>query len=391
MKHAFVVPLIGGQAIAQAQVFKSLPIFLQSYSDFAVNDAHLRAWWPDVPFDVLDTDVIVRHAGILDVVGSTCPCAGLSSLSSVSSATSKVNDWMLLVAEHVLRELKPRVYWGENAPALSSQKGWPVARRLCALGRKLNYSFSIYRTKSALHRLPQTRQRTFYFFWRDRAPNEVPILPWINEPMSIENWFSTKRDGDASSAIFLKSEKPSELAMYRFLLERDGIDHATFVSRLKKTMTVPSYLNKLRVFDELLIWLEEQGLEKDVKRTFMWYEHYIMQSMPWDRYLILPRKIIGAYIGYYLWGLAHPFEDRFLNLREMLDMMGLPLNFTVPKKDAWHITQNVPTQTARDAANFILLYLNDKLEMTHYKNKDTWLVFDNIRRDVYAWPVGDGE
>jgi len=389
MRHAFVVPLIGGQAIAQAMALDSKPDFIQSYSDFAANDAHLRAWWPDVPFVVLDVDAPMRYVGNLDVVGSTCPCAGLSTLSTTSGASSAVNDWMLLAAEHVLRELKPRVYWGENAPNLSSQMGWPIAAQLCALGREFNYSFSMYKTKSELHGLPQIRQRTFYFFWRDRAPNEVPVLPWVERRVSIEDWFKTKRPADSTSNIFIRSKKPSEFPIYRFLLERDNVDHATFVSRLKRTTPVPYYLLKHKLFNELIGWLNARGFKKEEEQASNWRDRYYRQSAPWERYLILPRKVIGAYVSHYLYDLVHSFEDRFLNVREMLNMMGLPKDFTLlePKKNIWHITQNVPVQTAFDAAMFIKQYLNDELEITSYRDKDAWLVFDNVRHGVYSWPT----
>jgi hypothetical protein len=65
---------------------------------------------------------------------------------------------------------------------------------------------------------------------------------------------------------------------------------------------------------------------------------------------IVPKDFIGAFVGHYPSMLTHPDQDRYINYREALSIMGMPLDFELlnPKKSANHICQNVPVRTARD-------------------------------------------
>ena len=161
---ASIVPLIGGETIAQQNVFGVRPEYIMTYSAFAANETHLRNYYNnEVPYLVLDEGT--KTTPHVDVVNTVCPCAGLSSLSPSASSTNKMNEWMFTSAEHVLSVVKPKVFWGENAPRLASKMGEPVVRRLRKIAEDNGYSMSIFKTKSILHGLSQVRDRTFYFFW----------------------------------------------------------------------------------------------------------------------------------------------------------------------------------------------------------------------------------
>ncbi len=383
IKHAFVVPLIGGQALGQADALGSPPLFMQSFSAFAKNDQHIRAWWPKVPFQVLDEEDSIPVAEPVDVVGMTPPCAGLSSLSPTSHADSAVNDWMYRASEHVLKNLAPRVAWGENAPALSSDKGRPVALKLREIGRRYGYTFSLYRTKSALHGNPQVRQRTFYFFWKEK--DQVPALPWIDKGFTpIEEFLSrSKESQDPNSEIFTHEEQPSSMPIYRYILHRLGVDHATFIrEKIDKTTIMSQFLMSSGWIDDAIRHLTELGHERDARRVSFWKKKLGMKMGIMDRYLILPKGNIGAFIGQLTYALAHPVEDRFLSIREMEDLMGMPQNFTLinPRRNIHHLTQNVPVGTARDMGLMIKDYLAGKLSMVPIT--DELPIFDNMRRQM---------
>jgi hypothetical protein len=83
------------------------------------------------------------------------------------------------------------------------------------------------------------------------------------------------------------------------------------------------------------------------------------------RTTIVPRDHIGAFVGHYPNSLAHPIEDRYINYREAMSIMGLPEDFELlnPKKSANHICQNVPVQTATDMATEVVAYLNGERKM----------------------------
>ena len=51
MKHATIIPLIGGEAIASTKVFGSRPDYIVSYSAFQANESHLLNYWEnEVPY-----------------------------------------------------------------------------------------------------------------------------------------------------------------------------------------------------------------------------------------------------------------------------------------------------------------------------------------------------
>ncbi len=79
----------------------------------------------------------------VDVVNSVCPCAGLSMLNTSASSDSATNDWMLESAKYVLGEVKPKVFWGENAPGLYGNMGKPVVEKLLkTIGEEFGYTFT---------------------------------------------------------------------------------------------------------------------------------------------------------------------------------------------------------------------------------------------------------
>jgi hypothetical protein len=79
MTYGSIVPLIGGETLGMQAAFGGKPSCLFSYSPFAANDTHIVEYYNhEVPYVVLDqTNKIPQIA--FDVIGSVCPCAGLSA------------------------------------------------------------------------------------------------------------------------------------------------------------------------------------------------------------------------------------------------------------------------------------------------------------------------
>ena len=72
-----------------------------------------------------------------------------------------------------LSTVQPRVLIGENAPALSTNNGRPVAQALQAIGAKHGYSMQLVKTSTHLHGIPQQRVRSFFILYRDTGPLEI--------------------------------------------------------------------------------------------------------------------------------------------------------------------------------------------------------------------------
>ena len=207
MNYASIVPLIGGETIAMQNIFNKKPEYIVSYDGFQANDTHLVEYYQNkVPYHLIG-DGRLPDLPSVDVVNTVCPCAGLSSLSPSASSDASANDWMRTSANYVLESLKPQVFWGENAPRLASKMGEPIVRDLRKIGKKFGYTFSIYKTKSLLHGLSQTRDRTFYFFWKG---DKVPMFEYIKrEHEKIEDTIrSVERKADDPMNILTNSKTP---------------------------------------------------------------------------------------------------------------------------------------------------------------------------------------
>ena len=76
---------------------------------------------------------------------------------------------------------------------------------------------------------------------------------------------------------------------------------------------------------------------------------------------------------------VHPTENRYLNLREMIHMMGMPLDFELDDiKNINHIAQNVPVTTAKDMTLQVMKFINGELKNTDYE----FMKIDNVSKKI---------
>jgi len=361
MKHAFIVPLIGGQALGQAAAFGSKPDYLLSYSPFNSNDSHLVNHYKDVPYILLDEGG--KHPHYVDVVGTTCPCAGLSSLSGYASSDAAANEWMYTTTTYVLEQIKPMVMWGENAPGFAGKLGKPIVDKLHDIATRNGYTMSIYRTKSLLHGVPQIRERSFYFFWKGKT---VPLFNYFDKPLNtIESVFNGVSK-NASQQIVTNEKIPSKWdPMYRYVLEEleGGITHKDFYNIIEKTDNAMDWLErKGKKYDEVGQWMRSQGLDRAAERCDRIFTKLQGEGNIMRRLTTVPKGHIGAFVGHYPNLLTHPTEDRYLTYREAMSIMGLPEDFELlnPSRYLNHVCQNVPVGTATDMANEIKASLEGK-------------------------------
>ena len=367
--HASIVPLIGGETIGSANAFGAPPIHFMSYEAFAANDSHILNYYDNqIPYYVLDKGMAPPLNERADVVSSVCPCAGLSTMSMGYGDDNPNNQWMKETANYILGEYKPKVFWGENAPGFAGKIGKTVREELRSIGKKNGYTMSVYRTKSLLHGSPQVRERSFYFFWKG---NRTPLLGYFNKPHTpIEEVIRGVKSNFQTDVINHK-KKPTDNPYYKFILEHihGGRSHKEHAALIEPTSArgacVYSYIEQqgysyLQVAD----WMAENGFEREVEKCK--YKHAKLESGKsiMRRGVTIPKDRIGAFVGHYPLMLAHPDEDRFINYREAMTIMGLPEDFELVDanpRNANHICQNVPVQTATDMATEVKKYLNNEL------------------------------
>ena len=98
--------------------------------------------------------------------------AALSSLNcgknpEVTGATGKQNDVMYNCLLTAIKKFDADFISIENAPALSTPKGKPVADKLFEIASENGYSMTLYKTSTHFHGIPQRRDRTFALFFKN--------------------------------------------------------------------------------------------------------------------------------------------------------------------------------------------------------------------------------
>ena len=365
IKHASIIPLIGGETIGQELSFGSRPEWLASYAPFQSNDSHLVNYYGDVPYHALDEGA--TPSSRVDVINTVCPCAGLSTLSHGYSEDNHNNRWMVETAKYVLGELRPAVFWGENAPNFAGKVGDKVRNEIRQVGRDNGYTMSVYRTKTLLHGGPQVRNRSFYFFWRS---SKTPLLGYYSRPHAkIEDVILNARGNTQREVI--NRNTPTSDPFYRFVLEEihGGIGHRQFFDLMDslpvRENDVQSYIEKSGyTYEQVSKWMIENEFANLAEKCMYKHNKLAAGGSIMRRGTIIPKNYIGAFVGHYPSMLTHPHEDRYINYREAMTIMGLPDNFELlnPSKNVNHVCQNVPVQTARDMADQIALYLEGELE-----------------------------
>lgn len=364
MKHASIVPLVGGETLGQMAAFGTKPDYLLSYTPFSSNDSHIVNHLKDVPYILLDQGG--KHPHYVDVVNAVCPCAGLSSLSPSANSDAAVNDWMTITAKYVLEEMKPKVFWGENAPRFAGEMGKPIVTKLHKLAQENGYTMSIYRTKSLLHGLPQVRERSFYFFWQG---DKVPVFRFFEkERLSIEDVLSAVDKNSTQQEVTNKKIPSKDDPYYRYVLEvmHDGITHKEFQAKLKKSADAMHYIEENgHNYRMVKSFFEKEGYTKFAAKMDAMQDKLDAGGNIMRRASYIPKDYIGAFVGHLPGSMTHPYEDRYLTYRECMTIMGLPQDFQLlnAARNLNHVCQNVPVGTATDMAMEIKAVLEGKRDM----------------------------
>lgn len=373
LTHASIIPLIGGETIGSERAFGKRPEYFLSYSPFSANDSHIVNWYEnEVEYLLLDQGA--RHPKPVNVVSAVCPCAGLSQMSFGFGDHNPNNKWMETTAEYVLSEMKPDVFWGENAPGFASNIGKNIREKLRLIAEKNGYTMSVYRTRSLLHGQPQIRERSFYFFWRG---TKTPLLGYFNRPhRRIEDVIMEASKANSQQEPINTKTPSRDDIHYRFVLEdiHGGMSHRDFVATVDPAHVRRSdsftYIQNIGVdLQRLADWLRKNGHDKEADKTLRKKAKLETGKGVMRRGTMIPKDYIGAFVGHYPTMLTHPVEDRYITYREAMSIMGLPENFELlnQKKSVNHICQNVPVQTAQDMAEEVVAALEGRREWLNAK------------------------
>jgi len=374
---ATMIPLIGGSAIGCSQATNNLPKFHLSFKAFEQNEDHLINYWPNIKRIDLDESILPQEN--LDFVNSVCPCAGLSQLntSQDQSTRDSKNAWMMKTSKIVLEKIRPRVYWGENAPALYTKSGESVREQLKEIAENTGYSFSIYRTSTFKHGIPQKRLRTFYFFWDSKT---APIMNWYDRGYdNLSDYLKKIPNNSKQQDIYNINDIFTKFPSYTFLLEKYDLNHQQFIEEFGKgpAHSVHQFIVRNNLIDDCLEWLSSNNPEHKEIRKFEHIKNKLSMGKSFlDHSPAFYSECTNAIVGRTLQMIMHPEQPRGMSHREIMHLMGLPDDFNLQTKRLNDVAQNVPTCTARDMTYEVIKYLNGELEDSGYVNHKQ----DNIKQ-----------
>lgn len=394
IKHAGIIPLIGGELLASDEAYGVKPEYIMSYGAFAANERHILNHYKkngyDIPYHVLDSENAPTRMESVDIVSSVCPCAGLSNYHQSYGEHNQNNQWMEKTTQFVLEQVRPKVLWGENAPALATNVGKFMREKLRKISDAAGYNMTIYVTKSLLHGSPQIRRRSFYFFWRrDAFDNSVPVFNRFNRkyPTIRELLYGVKSNFQVEPMNKKIPSKDDHYYRYFLTEVKGGMSHVDFAASLNSdNFERPSYnvegemLQLGITYEEIGKWMRSQGLQREADRCDRRHAKLTSGKGVMMRGTLIPVDHIGAFVVHMPYVITHPGEDRYLNFREAMTIMGLPSDFELLDQDQSvnHICQNVPFLTAKDMATEVLATLEGKRQM----ERASYMVQSNLNGGV---------
>lgn len=397
--YGSIVPLIGGENLGIMESLDGqLPEWILSYSDFSANDEHLVRYLKDKKnwtgeYTLLDENPNHKTTSV-DVVNTVCPCAGLSSLSRTSSATSEVNDWMYKTTEYVLEKIRPRVFWGENAPRLYSNSGRMVVDHLHEIGMDNGYTLNLYQTSSQLHGIAQKRPRTFYFF--TEGTSDAPIFRYVRRPIEPVQDILTKepRPDDPMDRVISENKNPYDNPWLRYCMYMTGASTIPEYFEIieESTNCITSAEKFSRDLSAVADWMESEGYDsKFAARARFMQEKIDHGKNYWGHGITVPKNGVPSFIGAQPHDMVNPFRETYVTFRDGLRIMKHPDDFDMvidPQKgrpsEPNHMCQNVPVTTARDMSDLVLEYLRgetDTVQGNLVKQSNVKMEHDVVSRE----------
>jgi site-specific DNA-cytosine methylase len=378
-----MVPLIGGHALGFEKAFGKPPVAIYSYPGIDNDNEYVtyqnETLGRNLEFKTFEPSDLVFEQKI-NAICCTPPCAALSSLNcgknpEVTGATGKQNDVMYNCLLTAIKKFDADFISIENAPALATPKGKPVADKLFEIASENGYSMTLFKTSTHFHGIPQRRDRTFALFFKNP---KAKILDFekIEHPTFKDYLMEFKNQivEDLSAQVNKNLGKDDVYYNYlKYFYNNDAEEVRKEIT--KHNVSCLTYTKKKGMTEDIKKWADEFGTEKDKKHINHAIMKYSKGQGVWDGSVRFFADKMNAVIGRNLDDTMHPFENRSLTIKEALYMMGFPVDFELSDhRKRNYISQNVPTCTAAFIANQGLKYLNGELEDSHtnYLKQDNW-------------------
>ena len=383
MRYIAHIPLAGGFALGNMNIIGQPPVAITSYSPFESNDLLYRRYLKkkgyDVPYYVLDklTDIekqeLSKLFGTIDFSSSVPPCSGLSQAAQRKKGTrgtAAPNDWMYESARFLIGDIGVTVYAFENAPGLFTGSGDLVREKLIEIGKEFGYSITFYKTNTLKHGIPQYRPRTYGIFYKGE---NTPILETYNRPYlnSLEYLKLIPKDTKHQDEYVHDEWDITKWEITKYLKQLLGENWRQEMVNFRPHITSYDYLGRKNLLNDFLEFQQSLPDKSDIVTKNI--KHIIKNASKGRnarinyRVLGLDKEYIYAVIGEMMCRQVHPSEDRLMNIREHMHMMGLPHDYDLESpKEYVKITQNVPVKTCEDITTEIVEIIRGNRRLSPY-------------------------
>ena len=286
----------------------------------------------------------------VDIIVAVPVCSGLSMVTSAKDDTrNERNCNMLYLAKLALTTIRPKVYIFENAPTLMGFRGDELRSQFEQIANENDYVVVYYKTDTWKHYNCQKRPRTFVMFVKKiDGESKVPTLDFTDHKMTIEEFFANIPEG-------LSNQEECEASPHNYMVidffkykyGKDWIDNVNgcLMKNIVQRGLIDELLNFMDSYDKISIETKEKVrhyIEHIRKKTSMglnWYGSdccYYKEHFPAIQFRSITTTI-------------HPSGERMCNVREYLELMGMPHDFDWfgDKGNLPKIGQNVPVKTAK--------------------------------------------
>jgi site-specific DNA-cytosine methylase len=397
IKYVVAQPLIGGMALGFEDVIGHPPAAIITAG--GANDKHYINYMnvtkrKNVPVIYMNGSytefVTPEDEGLynkickkVDIFVSVPACAGLSMLNSCNSDCStkrrgdpnndqNQNQYQL---NSLGFRMGAKVVVYENAPAIYTATGEATINHLRGIADSFKYTTHVVKVDTLNHGIPQCRKRTFISFYRDTNPPKfnyervdyIPLAEYLAMIPTDAPYKGVYASNDQFDVFYEFVTAYHQTTDFRVIRDKLGIK--------KDSVSSMSLMHKTGI-DTALDWFnkkfEETG-EVKYSRGARVCEHIKTKDAAnkgwWDASNILFNNGLytNAIISKSLVSTLHPVEQRTLDVREAMWLMGMPHDFRFyddnVKTGLHHVTQNVPVTTAKYPAKQILAYLRNELDI----------------------------
>lgn len=335
-----------------------------------------------------------------DLVVAVPFCSGLST-SSMADADHRAmrNCNMYWIANYILRTISPKIYLFENAPTLMGSPGTEVRAYLEKLGNELGYSVIYYKTNTKYHHNCQNRPRTFIVFVKNRnGKTFIPNFNYEHDNMTVEDFFEEmQKNLTQENDPMINECAQSEHNINKIINVPIAYIEHLYGKNWRELPECQGDILKQTVYNnkdeqqKMLTYIKNICTEAEYNWYVKYFDHINEKTAMGKGYWATICSFFNTHVPPCMHKnmlvVAHYKENRLINMREWLCLMGHPTDMNMIGKPTAYfmkIGQNVPVKTAKFMVSEITRILNNWDNEQSVANDKSVAYFDNTHmRRIY--------